>query len=95
MSIEKKLGVVPLEQLGQLVPYPNQLPRAPEPTDGEENPLKVPPTGRPYTSDTAQATRSKHSRMIYGAAANIAGNRNSRSSLSTPTPRRAGRNSAR
>ena len=44
--METKLGVVTLEQLGQLPTYPNRPRRTPEPTQREENPLQVPPTNR-------------------------------------------------
>ena len=44
--MEKKLGVVTLEQLGQLPTYPNRPRRNPEPIQREENPLQVPPTNR-------------------------------------------------
>ena len=37
--MEKKLGVVTLEQLGQLPTYPNRPRRTPEPSQREENPL--------------------------------------------------------
>ena len=44
--MEKKLGMVSLEQLGQRHPQRNQPLRKPEPTRREENPLQVPPTNR-------------------------------------------------
>ena len=44
--MEKKLGVVTLEQLGQPLTYPNRPRRDPEPIKREENSLKVPPTNR-------------------------------------------------
>ena len=44
--METKLGVVTLEQLGQPLTYPNRPRRDPEPSQREENPLKVPPTNR-------------------------------------------------
>ena len=44
--MEKKLGMVTLEQLGQRPTYPNRPRRDPEPTQREENPLQVPPTNR-------------------------------------------------
>ena len=44
--MEKKLGVVTLEQLGQPPTYINRPRRTPEPIQREENPLKVPPTNR-------------------------------------------------
>ena len=44
--MENKLGVVSLEQLGQPLTYPNRPRRTPEPTQREENPLKVPPSSR-------------------------------------------------
>ena len=44
--MEKKLGVVTLEQLGQRPTYPNRPRRTPERSQREENPLKVPPTNR-------------------------------------------------
>ena len=44
--MEKKLGVVTLEQLGQLPTYPNRPRRNPEQIQREENPLQVPPTNR-------------------------------------------------
>ncbi len=47
--MEKKLGVVTLEQLGRLLTFPNRPCRTPEPTQREENPLQVPPTNRTAT----------------------------------------------
>ena len=44
--MEKKLGMVNLEQLGQPPTHPNRPRRTPEPTQKEENPLKVPPTNQ-------------------------------------------------
>ena len=44
--MEKKLGVVTLEQLGQPPTYPNRPRRTPEPTPREKDPLQVPPTNR-------------------------------------------------
>ena len=44
--MEKKLGVVTLEHLGQLLTHPNRPRRTPEPTQRKENPLQVPPTKR-------------------------------------------------
>ena len=44
--MEEKLGVVTLEQLGQPPTYPNRPRRDPQPTQREENPLRVPPTTR-------------------------------------------------
>ena len=44
--MEKKLGFVTLEQLGQPPTYLSRTLRTPEPTPREENPLKVPPTNR-------------------------------------------------
>ena len=96
--MEKKLGVVTLEQLGQLPTYPNRPRPTPEPSQREENPSKFHQTiGQPSTSGTSQPTRtrSKNSKMICGAAVNIAKSRHSRSSSNTPIPRQAGRNSAR
>ena len=40
--MEKKLGMVTLEQLGQPPTHPNRPRRTPEPTQREENPLRVP-----------------------------------------------------
>ena len=96
--MEKKLGVVTLEQLGQPLTYPNRPRRPPEPIPREENPLQVPPNNRTaihVRTSQPTRTRSKNSKMIYGAAANIARSRHSRSSSSTPIPKEAGRNSAR
>ena len=96
--MEKKLGVVTLEQLGQPLTYPNRPRRTPEPIPREENPSRFhQPTGQPSTSGTSQPTktRSKNSKMIYGAAVSIAKSRHSRSSSSTLIPRAAGRSSAR
>ena len=79
--MEKKLGVVTLEQLGQPLTYTNQVRRAPEPIHREQNPSRFhQATGRPSTSETAQPTsiRSKNSKMSYGAAASIARRRHSR-----------------
>ena len=42
--MEKKLGVVTLEQLGQPPTHPNRPRPTPEPIPREENPLRVPPT---------------------------------------------------
>ena len=44
--MEKKLGMVNLEQLGQPLTYPNRPRRAPEPIQTEENTLQVPSTNR-------------------------------------------------
>ena len=44
--MDMKLGMVTLEQLGQLPTYPNRPRRTPEPSQREENPLQVPPTNR-------------------------------------------------
>ena len=44
--MEKKLGMVNLEQLGQPLTYPNRLRRKPAPIKREESSLKVPPTNR-------------------------------------------------
>ena len=44
--MEKKLGVVTLEQLGQPLTYTNQVRRAPEPIHREQNPLQVPSSNR-------------------------------------------------
>ena len=94
-SMEKKLGPVSLEQLGQLPTYPNRPRRTPEPIPegGGPSPRFHQPTVRPSTSGTSQPTRtrSRNFKMIYGAAASTARNRHSRSSSSTPIPREAGR----
>ena len=44
--MEKKLGVVTLEQLGQPLTYPNRPRRTPDPIPRKENTLQVPPTSR-------------------------------------------------
>ena len=44
--MEKKLGVVTLEQLGQPPTHPNRPRRDPQPTPREENLLRVPPTNQ-------------------------------------------------
>ena len=44
--MEKKLGVVTLEQLGQPLTYPNRPRRTPEPTQRGKSPLQVPTTNR-------------------------------------------------
>ena len=44
--MEKKLGMVTLEQLGQPPTHPNRPRRTPEPTQRAEHPLQVPPTNR-------------------------------------------------
>ena len=44
--MEKKLGVVSLEQLGQRPTHPNRPRQDPEPSQREKNPLQVPPTTR-------------------------------------------------
>ena len=44
--MEKKLGIVSLEQLGQPPIFPSQLRRKPAPVKREENTLQVPPTNR-------------------------------------------------
>ena len=44
--MEEKLGMVNLEQLGQPLTFPNRPRRAPEPSQREDNSLKVPPTNR-------------------------------------------------